>query len=56
MIVIWRLIAAVRRKKEVRTQGVSRYKRKSHFLKNAERKEHVSTPKIDEQVEGELTA
>ena len=36
----------------MRIQGASRYKRKVHLLKNAGRKEHVSTPKIDEQIEG----
>ena len=36
MIVAWRAIAAAQRSKEVRTQGTSRYKRKAHFLGNAE--------------------
>jgi len=36
MTIAWRVIAAVQRGKEVRTQGATRYKRKVHFLKNAE--------------------
>jgi len=45
----------MQRSKEVRTQGASRYKRKVHLLKNAGRKEHISTLKIDKQIEGVLT-
>jgi len=45
----------MQRRKEMRTQGASRYKRKVHFLKNIERGEHVSIPKTDGQIEGVLT-
>ena len=55
MTVAWRIIAVVHSSKEVRTQGVSRYKRKVHLLQNAGRKEHVSTPKIKKQIKGVLT-
>ena len=55
MIVVCRIVSAVQRSKEVRTQGASRYKRKVDFLQNAGMKEHVSTPKIDEKFEGVLT-
>jgi hypothetical protein len=54
VIVAWREIAAAQISNEVRTQGGSRYKRKVHFL-GIQRKEHVSTPEIDEQIEGVLT-
>jgi len=56
MIVICREMAAVQRSKEVSTQKASRYKKEVHFLKNADRKEHVSAPKIDKQLEGVLTS
>ena len=39
----------------MRTQGESRYKIKSHFLKNVEREEHVGTLNIDKQIERVLT-
>ena len=39
----------------MRTQGTRKYKRKIHILNNAERKKHVSTPKIDEHIETALT-
>ena len=39
----------------MRTQGASRFKRKVYLLKNAGKKEHVSTPKIDKQIEGVIT-
>jgi hypothetical protein len=54
MIVAWRVIAAAQRNKEVRTQGTSRYKRKVHFLGNAEGGTRLYT-EIDEQIEGVLT-
>jgi len=38
MIAVWRIIAAGERSKSVRTQTVSRYKGKVHFLKNAKEK------------------
>jgi len=56
MIVICRKIAGVQRRKEVRTQEASRYKKTVHFLKNAGRNERVSTPKIEEQLEGVITS
>ena len=34
MTAVWRIVAAVQRSKEVRTQGESRYERKVHCLKN----------------------
>ena len=40
----------------MRTQGATRYKRKFHFLINAEKNKYISTPKIDEQIEGVFTA
>jgi len=47
----------VHRGKEVpvRKQGASKYKRKAYLLRNVGRKEHISTPKIDKQIEGMLT-
>jgi len=36
----------------VRKQEASKYKRKAHLLRNVGRKEHISTPKIDKQIEG----
>jgi len=55
MIVVWRIITAVERIKEVRTQGATRYKRKVHFLINAEKNKYIGTPKIDKQTEGVFT-
>jgi len=55
MIIAWRVIVVVQRGKGVRAQGATRCKRNVHFLKNGE-KEYVSTPKINEQIEGVLTA
>jgi len=40
----------------VRTQGATRYKRKVHFLINAEKNKYISMPKIDKQIEGVFTA
>jgi len=42
-------------KKDVRSQGANRYKRKVHLLKNVGRKEYVTTQKTDKQIEGILT-
>ena len=50
MIVALKVIAVVKRSKEVRIQGASKYKEKVHLLKNVERKEHISPPKRDEQI------
>ena len=43
MIVAWRVTAAAQRSKEVRAQEAGGCKGKVHFLRNTERKEHVST-------------
>ena len=56
MIVVWIIMTAVERIKEVRTQGATRYKRKFHFLINAEKNKYISMPKIDKQIEGVFTA
>ena len=40
----------------VRKQGASKYKRKAHLLRNVGKKEDISTPKIDKQIEGVPTS
>ena len=55
MAVVWTILSAVKRRKEVRKQGADRYKRKVYCLKNAESKEHLSTQKIHEQTSGART-
>ena len=47
MTAVCSITAVVQRGKEVRTQGATRYKRRVHFLKDAERKEYISILKID---------
>jgi hypothetical protein len=48
MIAVSKVIAVVAKSKDMRTQGACGYKRKTHFLRTAERKEHVKIQKIDE--------
>ena len=55
MTVVYTIRPEVERRKEVRTYGVDRHKRKVHFLRNTESNKRVSTVRIHKRIKGTLT-